>query len=132
MEARVKKLALTGGILLLAFALLAFLYLRAGFAIPCVFHHITGLHCPGCGTMRALVSLTQLRFAQAVRYNAFLLILLPVLAAKAVQVSVVYLRRGAAPTDSRQERVWWVVLLVLFLLFGVLRNLPFFSFFAPS
>lgn len=39
------------------------------------------LYCPGCGATRALAALTHGNLAEALRYNAFFVILLPVLLA---------------------------------------------------
>lgn len=46
--------------------------------IPCLFHSITNIPCPGCGMTRACVSITQGNFLQAYMFNplAFLLIAL--------------------------------------------------------
>ena len=131
MQFRVKKLAFAGFMLLGAFVLLTFAYLRFGVAIPCVFHRVTGLYCPGCGTMRALVSLTQMQIARAIRYNAFLLVLLPLLAVKGFQTAVFYLKSGASPAEGGKEQTLWITVTVLFVVFGILRNLPALSFLAP-
>ena len=46
----------------------------------CPFKMLTGLSCPGCGTQRAIHQLLHLNFAEALKYNASLALLLPVLA----------------------------------------------------
>lgn len=38
----------------------------------CVFHQVTGLDCPGCGTTRALHALLHGRIGEAFRLNAML------------------------------------------------------------
>ena len=43
----------------------------------CPFLMLTGLECPGCGTQRALHSLLHLHVADAVRYNALLVLAVP-------------------------------------------------------
>ena len=50
-----------------------------GWGIPCPFHALTGLNCPGCGVSRMLLSLLRLDFAAAFRYNAVLFCMLPLL-----------------------------------------------------
>src|SRR5262249_36109484 len=45
----------------------------------CQLHSLTGLHCPGCGTTRAVYSLLNGRFEQAMAYNVLVPIILPVL-----------------------------------------------------
>ncbi|MCD8166877.1 MAG: DUF2752 domain-containing protein [Bacteroides sp.] len=47
----------------------------------CIFHSLTGLNCPACGTQRALHQLFHLNINAAFRYNPFLIISLPYLAA---------------------------------------------------
>lgn len=40
-----------------------------GIGIPCLFHRITGLLCPGCGNSRAALALLRLDFFSALKYN---------------------------------------------------------------
>ncbi len=58
---------LTGGILLIGIGL--YILARAGRPVPCVFHLITGLSCPGCGNTRAVLSLLKLDLSGALSYN---------------------------------------------------------------
>ncbi len=39
--------------------------------IPCIFHSLTDLVCPGCGMTRACLALTQGQFADAWGYHPF-------------------------------------------------------------
>ncbi len=39
------------------------------FALPCLFHQLTGLWCPGCGGQRALHFLLHGQFLTALRHN---------------------------------------------------------------
>lgn len=45
----------------------------------CPFLWITGFRCPGCGSQRALHSLLHLDIVAAFRYNAFLVLSLPII-----------------------------------------------------
>lgn len=45
----------------------------------CPFLQLTGLKCPGCGSQRTLHSLLHFDFIQSIRYNAFLVISIPVI-----------------------------------------------------
>src|SRR5215204_2956963 len=82
----------------------------------CVFYSVTGLACPGCGSLRAVHNLLHGELAAAFRLNPLVLILLPSLAG-------IWLARGETALASLRP-VWiWVVLSVI-LLFSVLRNLP--------
>lgn len=39
--------------------------------IPCIFHSLTDMVCPGCGMTRACIALTHGHFADAWRYHPF-------------------------------------------------------------
>ena len=88
---------------------------------PCPFRWATGLHCPGCGSTRALHHLLHGRVATAFGLNPLLVVSLPFLGYALV--------RGATHTRTRRPRrplpAWaiWVLFAVV-LAFGVLRNLP--------
>ena len=45
----------------------------------CIFHRLTGLDCPGCGSQRMIHSLLHGDFRQAWGYNPFLLCMIPVI-----------------------------------------------------
>jgi hypothetical protein len=44
---------------------------------PCLFHELTGLQCPGCGSQRAIHSLLHLEIKQAFFYNPALCFAIP-------------------------------------------------------
>ncbi len=46
----------------------------------CPFHSITGLQCPGCGTLRGLHALSHGHVVEAFRLNALMVIALPIAA----------------------------------------------------
>ncbi|MDE5903254.1 MAG: DUF2752 domain-containing protein [Muribaculaceae bacterium] len=89
----------------------------------CVVHSLTGWQCPGCGITRALHAALHGHFAEAIRYNYFLLLSLPYLLAVAA-VSWI-------PALRRRRRLHRVVLgpelavsyVVLFAIWFVVRNL---------
>ena len=39
--------------------------------VPCIFHSITDVPCPGCGMTRGCIALTHAHFAEAWRYHPF-------------------------------------------------------------
>ena len=52
------------------FAVVVFYVLAVhGIGIPCLFHKVTGLLCPGCGNSRAALALLRLDVAGALAYN---------------------------------------------------------------
>ena len=68
-----------------------------GFGIPCLFHAITGIECPGCGMTRALVLIGQLQWETALHMNP---LVFPLLGAAALQ-SFGARRETAAIYDPR-------------------------------
>jgi hypothetical protein len=108
------------------------------FAPPCVFHVLTGLHCPGCGATRATHALLHLRVGEAAQKNLLFVATLPFLAfwgGRAVWRWV----RGRTPQEppplQRSFRPWMVWTFAgVIIAFGVLRNLPWkpFSLLAPQ
>lgn len=107
---------------------LAALYFRldpAQYPFPrCPVHWLTGLHCPGCGTQRALHALLHGRVGQALSFNLLAALLAPV-----VVLGAVAELRGQLSGSARRQTVlyqpwvgWGVVAGTV--LFTVLRNLP--------
>lgn len=117
---RVGKLASRSGALALILAGY-YLFVRiTGMAIPCVFHEVTGLLCPGCGITRMFLALGRLDLATAFRWNPGVFVLLPFAAADAVWCTFLYIRHGKI--ESRIHNVFVWVVLVLLLVFAVARN----------
>ena len=122
-KARRHKLIAWAGLILgigLAYALFVRL---TGLALPCPFHLVTGLLCPGCGVTRMSLALLRLDFAAAWQANPALLLLLPVLAGLLGQVALRYVKTGQARLSPGQNTLVWAMVLAL-LLYGIGRNLP--------
>jgi hypothetical protein len=95
----------------------------------CPFLAVTGLYCPGCGALRATHALAHGDLGTAVGRN--LLAVAAVL--PLVVVWLQWLRRswtGRRRTTAAPAVLIWVLLGVV-LAFGVLRNVPAFSWLAP-
>jgi hypothetical protein len=95
----------------------------------CPFHAMTGLWCPGCGSLRALHALTHGDLATAVQRNALAVAVLPFL----IGAWVAWFGRALGrPRTSRvaPPAVLWS-LVTLIVAFGVARNLPATSWLAP-
>lgn len=119
---RLRRLLLGLG-LLLAFGLLYALFVHfTGLAVPCLFHEITGLQCPGCGVTRLCISLLRLDISAAWRANPVLLLSLPVFAILFVRFAVRYVKTGSVRNTKAEGIVCWI-LVAIFLVWGVLRNL---------
>lgn len=114
-------------ILLLISFLIIFLFLNKvfNFTIPCLFHEITNLYCPGCGITRMFLALFKLDFYQAFRYNPLVFILLI--------LSIVYfLVKKIGKLNFKFPNYIYYYLLVIVIIYGILRNIPLFSFLAPT
>ncbi|HZE66405.1 MAG TPA: DUF2752 domain-containing protein [Sporichthyaceae bacterium] len=96
----------------------------------CPFHAMTGLWCPGCGSLRALHALTHGDLATAMQRNILAVLAVPFLA----MAWVAWLGRTLGrPRSTRvaPPAVLWG-LLVLIVAFGVVRNLPGADWLAPQ
>ena len=124
MNTRLIEVTKKGAVLLAVGCAYSILYLSTGIGIPCVFHEITGLDCPGCGVSRMLLALFRLDFAAAFAYNAVLLCMLPVLLALLAVHVIRYVRTGSRKMTRFETVLLWILIVIL-LLWGILRNLTF-------
>lgn len=87
----------------------------------CPFRWVTGLDCPGCGTLRAIHAVTNGQLTVAVDHNLITVALLPVL----VVGWIVWVRRSWAgrPAPALPAAAGYGLAAVL-TAFWVLRNLP--------
>ncbi|HEX4264618.1 MAG TPA: DUF2752 domain-containing protein [Verrucomicrobiae bacterium] len=119
------KMLLWAGLVVLAAAgvLIYFTFDPTKVAIfpPCLFHQVTGLDCPGCGAQRALHQLLHGNLIAAVRLNAMFVISLPF----AAWFGLSWMWRLSRNEPILTNPKWLWFFLAAWLLFGVLRNLPF-------
>lgn len=90
-------------------------------SIPCPFHAITGLQCPGCGVTRMCLALLRLDVSGAWKANAVLLVLLPFLGLLLAYRGVVYVHRGSCHTAAWENILLYTMIVVL-LIWGIVRN----------
>jgi hypothetical protein len=89
----------------------------------CPWKLLTGLDCPGCGSLRAVNDLTHGHVVAAASSNLLFVVGLPI----AVVLWLLWARRswtGAAPRhlDKRTTKILWATTLAVALAFTVLRN----------
>lgn len=121
-----------GKYVLLLIILVSYLLIGEHFSlfIPCPIHYFTHLYCPGCGVTRMLLHLLHGRFVEAFHANPLLLISLPFFALYYLDFFIAEQKKQKSKF-SKFEPYLWYGLIGLFLIYGVLRNIPFFSFLAP-
>jgi hypothetical protein len=83
----------------------------------CLFHRVTGLWCPGCGTTRAFHQLLHGNLLAAFRFNALSMSILPV-------AGYLFVRGDTGTVNPK----WIWLLLTVIVAFGVLRNIPVYPF----
>lgn len=130
-----KRIAISLAAAFFAAAALIYLYFTGegeGAGIPCPVYQLTGLYCSGCGASRALRSVLHLDFYQAIRYNAVFTAVLPILAAYFSALIISYIRFGEDRISKRipLKILWFFVAAAV--IYGILRNIPAFSFLAPT
>jgi hypothetical protein len=94
----------------------------AGFYPVCAFHQLTGLDCPGCGSLRALHQLSHGNLAAAWRFNPLLVALLPMALWLGLREAVRLALGWRWPGVITRPIVGWSVLIVA-IVFGIARNL---------
>lgn len=90
----------------------------------CPFYSLTGLYCPGCGSQRAMHSLLNFRFGEALRHNALLVLSIPYVAL-GIYVSI---RGATSPARIKLRRhlfgknaaVFWCTLIIIYF---IVRNI---------
>jgi len=95
---------------------------------PCLFHALTDLHCPGCGTLRSLHQLLNGNITAAFGLNPLTISLLPVLGYAFLSYVSRLLGKKGFPAIFIPAAWIWIFLGVV-ILFAILRNIPVYPFF---
>jgi drug/metabolite transporter (DMT)-like permease len=113
------------GAVVLGCAALLFFFnpLQHGFYPRCALHSLTGLQCPGCGGLRATHQLLHGNLSEALKLNALVVVGLPFLAWG--------VWRELAGGGLKLRPRWIVLMGVVLIVFGILRNLPGFGWLSP-
>ena len=112
--------ALLASAALVAGATVIFLFDPSAYSFypRCVFHAVTGLDCPGCGSTRAMHALLHGRVGEAFRYNPMLFAAFGVFG-----FAVPSLARGERPPFLDKPWFGWSVAIVM-VVWWIVRNLP--------
>lgn len=89
-------------------------------SIPCLFHKITNLNCPGCGITRCLFSLLEANPKKAFYYNPLVTILLPIFIIYEIINTYNYVKKGS--TIKIPNQISYTLFLIT-ILFGIIRNI---------
>ncbi|WP_373693847.1 MULTISPECIES: DUF2752 domain-containing protein [Aequorivita] len=99
-----------------------------GFFIPCPFHYLTGFHCPGCGSQRAIHLLFRGDIFGAFRFNPLMVLTIPILV-YGLGITIVNWIFG---TSYRfllfYSKVFIFGYFALAVIYWVLRNIPIYPF----
>ena len=113
----------TKAILIFLIILYLVFYKKLGISIPCFFHKITGLYCPGCGITRMLESILKLNIYQAFRYNTLAFTYL---------IGYIIYKIINYRHKIKLNNYFIYGLLFITITFGILRNIPIFDYLKPT
>ncbi len=94
---------------------------------PCPFHALTGLYCPGCGSLRALHQLLQGHVKEAFALNALMVLFLPFVVYGLAAEGLFYFFNKKIPTVFMKPAWIWAIFAVI-ILYGIARNIPVYPF----
>ncbi len=130
---RFQSVAIVGIVVSASIVVFLFDPATSSFYGKCPFHWLTGLHCPGCGTLRASHQLLHLNVAAAFRFNALTVLSAPFLMYALASRASIGLRGKPLPAWFVPARLIWGLFMII-LVFWFLRNIPQypFSLLAPA
>ena len=99
----------------------------SGWFPQCPFYALTSLNCPGCGATRGMHALLNGDFATALDFNVLLVLFVPMIIYFILNlISVIWRGQTLGIGKLPPAGIW--AFAVILLVFGVLRNLPFYPF----
>ena len=94
---------------------------------PCPLHALTGLYCPGCGSLRAFHQLLHGNLYAAFAMNPLAILTLPFVMYGAASYATFQVRGRYLPRTSLPGHWIWAVGIVI-VLYGIARNVPVYPF----
>jgi hypothetical protein len=94
----------------------------------CPLYSLTHLYCTGCGSQRAVHQILHGDFIQASKYNVMAVIFLPYILVKYLADLVNFLFKKNIDFSFYSNRKVNLTILAIFIVFTILRNLPFHPF----
>src|SRR4029079_4737349 len=88
---------------------------ESGYFPKCIFHSLTGLKCPSCGSQRAIHDLIHFQISSALKQNALMVTSIPYLS------FLVFYRRN----NLLQGKKTIYIILVIIIMWTILRNIQF-------
>ena len=108
-----------------------FLSDKYGFGIPCPIHKITKFYCPGCGITRCIFALLEGNIKRAFRYNQLVFCLLPFIVFYIIYHMYLYITDKKDQIFTKIPNIVYIFLLIITIGFGIIRNIPYFTFLRP-
>jgi len=100
---------------------------EVGFFPQCPFHAITGFHCPGCGSQRAIHDLLHFRIGESLSHNIVIIILALTIVSKAYAfISKHYFKKYQY--DLSRKPFFTIGIAAFVFLYWILRNIPIYPF----
>lgn len=99
--------------------------------IPCIFHRITKLYCPGCGMTRAIFALLNLNLKQAVRNNILVVLVMPFIVIYIINYAYIWINNLKKDPSKIFPKWLWYILLIITISFGIIRNIKYFYWLNP-
>ena len=116
-------IGLTAAAIIMAALLFQYNPASSGVFPPCPFHKLTGLYCPGCGSLRALHQLFHGHLAAAFGLNPLMILSLPFVAYGLTAQFLHDFFDIKIPVPFISARWIWAIF-TLILLYAIARNIP--------
>jgi len=94
---------------------------QSGFYPQCPIHHFLGILCPGCGATRALAALLRGNIHEALRLNAFFVLIFPFVCGYAISYYLKFVARMPIRWPQPRPAAMYIALASV-VVFTIVRN----------